>query len=193
MWKVWIWGSEKFAFLTTSQVMLKLPVRRPLLENRWSRQKTSTGKHEEDAGTNQGWWWGLVPNKVLRVDGQEMVMTGLKGHWSWAASESGFWVCLSLDSADPWGPAGPPASGVRRRCQPAWTSHTCWNLQSSCPGRVSQCGLSLYLCVCSKENFFFFNAFLFLLGCWPLRCAGTVPQECLRCVLNFGPGSFNVR
>ena len=156
MWKVWVWGSEKFAFLTTSQVMLKLPVRRPLLENRWSRQKTSTEKHDEDAGTNQGWWWGLVPNKVLRVNGQEMATTGLKGHWSWAASESGFWVCLSLDSADPWGPAGPPASGVRRRCQPAWTSHTSWNLQSSCPGRVSQCGLSLYLCVCSKESQFFF-------------------------------------
>ena len=61
-------GSEKFAFLTTSQVMLKLLVRKPLLENRWSRQKTSTGEHEEDAGANQGWWWGLALNKVSRVE-----------------------------------------------------------------------------------------------------------------------------
>lgn len=35
-------------------------------------------------------------------------------------------------------------------------------------------------------------SFLFLLGMlMPPRCMGTVPQECPRCVLNFGPGSFN--
>lgn len=49
--------------------------------------------------------------------------------------------------------------------------------------------VSLHVGVCSEESLFFFSI---PLGIWMLpRCAGTVLQECPRCVLNFGPRSFN--
>lgn len=71
-----------------------------------------------------------------------------------------------------------------------------WNLQPCRPSGVSHCGLSLYLFYVQRKAFslFFFFCSSILPGMlMPPRCAGTVPQECPRCVLNFGPGSFTVR
>ena len=154
MCKVWIWGSEKFAFLTTSQVMLKLLVGRPLLENRWSRQKTSTGKHK-DAGTHQGWWGGLVLNKVLRVewtgnggDGARGTL-GLGSLWVWLLGLLVAGFCIPLGSCWPTNFRGeeevPASVGWPYLLEPSvqlsWQGFPVWSL-------------SLSLCVFKRKSIF---------------------------------------
>ena len=51
--------------------------------------------------------------------------------------------------------------------------------------------VSLYLCVHSEQSLFSLSIPPGML--MPPRCTGAVPQECPRCVLNFGARSFNAR
>lgn len=92
----------------------------------------------------------------------------------------------------PWGPASPPASGVRRRCWPLWAGRTFGIFSPVVPAGFPSV-VSPSLCMFRGEPFFFFFLMSFYSSrmLMPPRCAGTVPQECPRCVLNFGPGSFN--
>ena len=68
-------------------------------------------------------------------------------------------------SVHPWGPASPPASGVRRRCRPVRAGRIFGIFSPVVPPGFPSV-VSLSLCMFRGEPFFFFfNAFLYLPGC----------------------------
>lgn len=156
-------ASEKFAFLTTSQVMLKLLVRRPLLRTAGPGKRQAQENMKKMQALTRDGGGGWVLNKVLRVEwtgngdngGSRDTGAGQPLRLASGLLVPGF--CRPLKGCS-------PASGVRRRCQPAWTGHTCWNLSV----QLSWQGFpvwSLFISVCVQREPIFFNVFLFFPGC----------------------------
>lgn len=115
-----------------------------------------------------------------------------QGHWGQAASKSGLVLCLCLDFGHTfrvllanhlWGRGGAAV---------VWPGCTFGTFSLIIPARTGFLSAVSFISMDVQRRFFFFFCYSFPPGMlMPPRCTGTVLQECLGCVLNFSPGSFN--